>query len=150
MHHHYADIVNRIDEEPKWWDANGVPRYCKPSPDATADIYATEVAFVEIACQDCECVFLVSFTWSAPDKVFRDVARLSERVETLHYGDPPNMGCCPAGPTMNSVPLRVVEFWRQRDIEDRAGTRERWERVDDLEVEITPLWLDEARYNGEG
>ena len=25
----YADIRSRIAEEPKWWDEEGVPRYCE-------------------------------------------------------------------------------------------------------------------------
>ena len=42
-----------------------------------------------------------------------DLPTLSERIRdmTIAYGDPPNIGCCPAGPTMNSVPRRVLEYW---------------------------------------
>jgi hypothetical protein len=76
------------------------------------------------------------------DLVVRDGA-LARRVEAdeIHYGDPPNVECCPAGPTMNSVPLRVVEFWRR-------GVPRDWERVPELEVSIDVEWfrdeVDEA------
>lgn len=29
----------------------------------------------------------------------------------LEYGDPPNIECCAAGPSMSSVPRRVLEYW---------------------------------------
>lgn len=55
---------------------------------------------------------------------------------TIHYGDPPNAGCCPAGPTMNCWDLRVLEFWHQHDHE--------WRRDPVLERELPDLH-DEAR-----
>ncbi len=30
---------------------------------------------------------------------------------SIDYGDPPNIRCCDAGPSMNSVPIRVLEYW---------------------------------------
>ncbi|MFW6184041.1 MAG: hypothetical protein ACOC8X_09610 [Chloroflexota bacterium] len=58
--------------------------------------------------------------------------QLSELIDAgrLHYGDPPNAGCCPAGPTMNSEPRRVLEFYRRSN--DRFG----FERVLDYEREL--------------
>ena len=56
----------------------------------------------------------------------------------IHYGDPPDMHCCPAGPTMNSVPIRVLEFWLYGD------KAMKWTRVPDLEREIKCGWDDEA------
>ena len=44
-----------------------------------------------------------------------------------HYGDPPNMGCCPAGPTMNCEDIKILEFWEMVDM--------RWVRVPELEIE---------------
>lgn len=35
---------------------------------------------------------------------------LIQRKE-IYYGDPPNIGCCPSGPTMNSIPVKIVEYW---------------------------------------
>jgi len=31
---------------------------------------------------------------------------------TLHFGDPPNLGCC-INPDINSEPRRVIEHWRR-------------------------------------
>ena len=131
MHHHYADIRGRIAEEPKWWDEYAVPRYCDHGPDEVANIYAREVVFVGIECQNCRAPFLVAFSWSPwPDR-----KPLSERIQTLHYGDPPNAGCCAAGPTMNSEAKRIVEFWRKQ----REAPWD-WERVPELEVLIDDPW----------
>lgn len=128
MNHHYRDIRSRIDEPPRWWDEHAVPRYCEPAPSEVANIYAREVAFVGIECQNCRERFTVAFSYSPwPDR-----EPLSERIDTLHYGDPPNVGCCAAGPTMNSEPIRVLEFWRLVDF--------KWERVPELEVDLTAPW----------
>lgn len=34
---------------------------------------------------------------------------------TLHYGDPPNTGCCLSGASMNSEPRRILEYWSTND-----------------------------------
>ena len=59
---------------------------------------------------------------------------LAEQVTdgSIHYGDPPNSGCCPAGPTMNCEDLAVVEFWRRY----RTTVREGWQRVSELEIAL--------------
>ena len=113
----YADIRSRITEEPKWWDEEGVPRYCTFTPDETANIYAKEVALVDIACQSCGHRFDVAFSWGSTEWV-AGVPRVHEPLTPedaahLHYGDPPNISCCPSGPTMNCDDLRVKEFWRK-------------------------------------
>jgi hypothetical protein len=54
MLHDYKDIRDRIDEEPKWFDTHGVPRYCEMSPRECPNIYADFVIFVDIKCQGCE------------------------------------------------------------------------------------------------
>lgn len=137
MLHHYADIRDRIAEDPKWWDEHGVPRYCDHHPDEVANIYARQVAFVEIACQNCGARYLVAFSSDYPavygGKSVRDLIESDE----IHYGDPPNGGCCRAGSSMNSVPLRVVEFWTS---EVRAGG---WARVAELERQIPCDWMSE-------
>ncbi len=123
MHHNYNDIRNRISTAPLWWDEVGVPRYCDFGPGEVNLIYATEVVFFAVACQSCGCRFNVALSWHP----VHDCHSLSRRVKqnTLHYGDPPNTGCCSSGPTMNSNPLYVLEFW-QRGIGD-------WERVSEFE-----------------
>lgn len=142
MHHHYQDIRDRIAEPPRWWDENAVPRYCEFEPDETADIYADEVALVEIGCQGCGTRFLVTFSESKGGRMIW-AARLGKnelgpsladrvRDRSLHYGDPPNAGCCPAGPTMNCDDYRVVQFW-QKD------TPFKWVRVPELEIDIEGL-----------
>jgi hypothetical protein len=135
MLHHYHDIRSRIAEPPLWWDEHGVPRYVPFAPDEVANIYARECALVLIACQACAEEFQVAFSHSPMDDVRaimeqRTPRTLADSVRdgSLHYGDPPNAGCCPAGPTMNCDDIRVLEFW-QRDRFD-------WERVPALEISL--------------
>lgn len=131
----YRDILDRIDEKPRWWDEHAVPRYCPFSPDEAANIYASQVALVQIECQGCGELFLVAFSWCSTDGA-RGARPLSERIADLHYGDPPNAGCCAAGPTMNSIPRRVVEFWD-------AGHAVSWRRRTQLEKAIRCDWADD-------
>lgn len=128
MKHHYRDITDRIGEPPKWWDEAGVPRYSEFKPDESADIYADQVALVLIRCQNCRREFQVCMS----SKRYFD-HRLHEQImdHSLHYGDPPNYGCCPAGPTMNSEPIRVLEFWFN-------NPKLEWERHEPLEVALSP------------
>ncbi len=152
MKHHYSDITGRIAQPPMWYDEHGVPRYDAFEPRQTASIYAHEAALVEIACQSCETRFLVAFTASNVDEyrlvlahakgepyVHRTLAD-AIRDHSIHYGDPPNAGCCPAGPTMNSVPLRVVEYWR------RDHNVFEWARDLSLEMAIICSWSDPDQY----
>lgn len=158
MHHHYNDIRDRIATEPKWWDEHAVPRYCDFFPDETANIYAQEVVLLLIACQDCGHEFHVCMSSSPMDTAVSAypslVLRLGrkptdeeyhEEIEAwtlaslvkcdkIHYGDPPNAcppSCC-AGATMNSVPLKVLQFWRRDKLE--------WKRVPELERKIDCEW----------
>lgn len=123
MKHRYSDITENIDERPQWWDEAGVPRYCEFSPRAVNNIYASEVALLEIACQSCQTRFQVAMSWHMRENLVRNerfhIPPLHEQIKnnSIHYGDPPNYGCCPAGPTMNSIPLRVIEFWQKQYLE---------------------------------
>lgn len=111
MYPSYEDITSRIPEAPGWWQEGGVPRYGVFTPRETASIYANEAALVEIACQSCDARFHVSFHADKMDAYEgRSVADLI-RSDSLHYGDPPNTGCCAAGATMSSINVRVVEYW---------------------------------------
>ncbi len=156
----YDDIRSRIPESPRWWDENGVPRYVPFTPDETADIYAQECALVLIACQACGAEFLVAFSWPRVGFVRGECKALTpltlERVRSLHYGDPPNVGCCPAGPTMNCDDLRVLEFWRKGGdefTEEREGMPGRvclpgyfdWRRVRELEISLAPSTTGEPK-----
>lgn len=130
MHETYDDIRSRIQELPKWFDEYAVPRYCEFHPEHCADIYARQACLLRIECQGCGREFRVAMSWSGYD----EIEALDWLVEqkTIHYGDPPNVECCASGPTMNSVPRRVLQFWRR--------TRPEWERVSGLEIEIDPDW----------
>lgn len=117
MNHDYADIRSRIPEPAQWWDEHAVPRYCTFTPDAVADIYAQQVALCDIACQGCGARFHVAFSWSQHEWRKGEMVTTGDITPTeaarLHYGDPPNVGCCGAGATMNCDDLRVLEFWRK-------------------------------------
>lgn len=157
MNNPYEDIRDRIDAEPVWFDEHAVPRYCEFAPRESANIYADEVVLVEIHCQACGAAFKVCFSANLLGRYQRSFSRaaheamqegrvlLQEDVsakmetstlraaiesDTLHYGDPPNVFCCPAGPTMNSVPVRVLEYWHRAD---NGGKSREWKRVSELE-----------------
>lgn len=145
MNHHYSDIRSLIYVPPKWWDEHAVPRYCDFSPDNLANIYAEECCLLLICCQQCGTEFKVAMSIdpmekyanidkSKPDQIpfMETYDWLAEEIRSneIHYGDPPNIDCCGAGPTMNSVPKRVIEYWR-KSIENWS-----WQRDSSLEVEI--------------
>jgi hypothetical protein len=143
MLHHYEDIRSRIAEPPKWWDESGVPRWCEFGPGETANIYRSEVALLLIACQGCGQEFkvamsatygreLVDGTWC--DEPLANAVRKLE----IHYGDPPNVDCCAAGPSMNSEPQRVLEFWGRDDGHDLV-------RRPELEIDIDDEAARDAR-----
>ena len=50
------------------------------------------------------------------------------RNKTLHYGDPPNIECCAAGPTMNCNDHKVLQYWKREDLE--------WVRGKTLEIDF--------------
>jgi len=132
----YNDIREMIDLKPKWFDEAGVPRYCDFHPSETNDIYAKEVAFMKIACQNCGRKFRVCLSWSMASAIGKiNNKKLSEWVKDLHYGDPPNIHCCAVGPTMNSIPLQVLEFWKHEKFD--------WKRVPEFEIELE----DEGDYH---
>jgi hypothetical protein len=135
MHNDYSDITSRITEPPKWWDEHAVPRYCDFGPEKVANIYADEVALVEIACQNCGRRFQVAFVADlmrhlargGSDKPYnRDNLAQAIRGGIIHYGDPPNTGCCPAGPTMRRAGGRASKPTRATAI--RNGKRSRRSR----------------------
>lgn len=129
----YEDIREKINEEPRWFDTHGVPRYAKFHPDLSPNIYADEVVLLKIACQNCGHRFLVEMNWGVQDKVFDDIVSLHERIEnrTIHYGDPP-IGCCAVGSTMNCDDLEVVEFWKR----DRDTMTLEWVRDKKYEIDL--------------
>ncbi len=128
MHHHYRDITDKLGT-PIWWDEYAVPRYCDFSPEEVAYIYARQVAFVHIKCQGCGHSFMVAMSSGQQQLLEHEPPPLMKAIEegTLHYGDPPNNGCCGAGPTMNCYDIKVVEFWEAVEVGD-------WKRNAKFEV----------------
>lgn len=108
----YNDIKNKLGK-PLWYDEKGVPRYARFDPSLVNNIYANEVALVEIWCQACKEKFLVAFSSDANYCLLENYNPISYAIfqKTLHYGDPPIHGSC-GGYTMNCEDLKVVEFWR--------------------------------------
>lgn len=117
MKAYYGDILSRIKETPLWFDEHGVPRYEPFRPDLVANIYAVEAALVRIHCQNCRYKFDVAFSSAERDKEL--LTDLVVRM-ALSYGDPPNVRCCPSGPTMTSDAKRVLQFWTSLE---RSGAR---------------------------
>jgi hypothetical protein len=131
MNRYYADILSRISEPPIWFDENAVPRFEAFSPSMVANIYADVCLLVEIQCQSCGTVFKVAMSEGEMDRFNRRWPLYALiKNKGLHYGDPPNINCCPSGPTMNCLDIRVLECWRR-------GTKTfEWERQAELEVEL--------------
>lgn len=131
MNNDYQDIRSRINEEPKWFDENAVPRYCEFHPNGCANIYATQAALVLIKCQACGKEFKVAISCFDQIQTATGVPTTFELIKnkSIHYGDPPNVRCCPAGPTMNCIDMRVLEAW------ERPNFR-KWERNPEYEIEI--------------
>jgi hypothetical protein len=105
MHENYEDIKSRIEEEPSYYDFNGVPRYGGFSPDKCPNIYSRHVGLFRIACQNCGKEFLVEMNADIWDRM------LEIPPKKWHYGDPPIHGCI--GDTMNCIDLEVIEFWHK-------------------------------------
>lgn len=136
MNTQYTDITSKLGV-PKWWDEAGVPRYDDFTPHHRASVYADQVALMDIECQNCGTKFNVCLSWSELDRVKENSPSLVDLIQTkeIHYGDPPNNGCCMPGPTMNSVPIQVIEFWARN--KDNAL---KWERDARFEVDVKPEW----------
>lgn len=103
---YYEDILEKMGE-PAWWNEHAVPRYVDFNPRELASIYACECVLMEIACQGCGRVFKVAMSLGPLD---RDEWK-NPYCFPPHYGDPPNVDCCPAGATMNSDHIRVLGRW---------------------------------------
>lgn len=139
MNRNYADITSRILEEPSWWQEGGIPRYGQFEPGQSTGVYTHQVALMEIACQACDRRFTVALEQSA------HIPRVDEQIRegTIEYGDPPNVRCCPGGPSMTSVPIRIQEYWHRGHHEFVQGGKvtnlrgySEWRRDPSLEVEF--------------
>lgn len=121
----YFDILSRIPEPPKWFDEHAVPRWAEFSPQECANIYAKEVTLLEIKCQNCSRKFQVCISADAYQKNSLESEILDK---SIGYGDPPNIECCAAGPTMTADTIKVIQFWKRVDHE--------WVRAESLEIKI--------------
>ena len=149
----YEDILSRIAEPPRWFDEQGVPRYCDFAPRRIANIYARECALVAIECQSCGRPFIVALdTGTANSNVisspgheppWRSLAEII-RSHQIEYRDPPNVECCGVGAMQTSITRRVLEYWeRIQETYRDTGTgilqsrgRRDWTRDHSLEIEI--------------
>lgn len=115
MHTDYRDIRTKAGGGVQWYDEHAVPRYDAFHPQACANVYADEVVLMEVRCQGCSKSFAVCMSKRRGDVGPTLAEQISDK--SIHYGDPPNIGCCPAGPTMNSVPIKVLQYWRRNTSE---------------------------------
>lgn len=111
MNRSYSDITSRLGE-PLWWDEQAVPRY-EPFHPCHCGIYDVEVVLARISCQACKRDFTVAFTRTHMDVMGPVNGSLASQMAAgaLSYGDPPNIDCCAAGPTMSSDFKEVLEHW---------------------------------------
>ena len=156
----YEDITKRLGQ-PKFYDEHGVPRYDEFTPQLCG-IYNSYIALLEVACQSCDKRFFVAREISSldgkvtlPIKPSKDGDELIKEVEdvlddtlalspwdiigSFHYGDPPRHGDdtdeCISGSTMNSIPIRIIEFWKR-------GEYNVWERDHSYEFTLPELKRD--------
>ncbi len=141
MHTDYRDIRDLIPVAPLWFDEHAVPRYKPFSPLLMANIYAREAVLIRIECQGCGHEFLVAMSrgfWAGQPRPVRGLIE----EKRLRFGDPPNIKCCDAGPSMSSIPKQVVEYWvhcspSHRPLGYEEEAQHGWLRDRTLEVSLT-------------
>jgi hypothetical protein len=130
MHVQYHDILSRISDEPLWW-LDGVPRFSPFKPDDVC-VHGIDTVLVHTECQGCRKRY---------DVAFRSVY-MREKIAymiSLDLGDPPN-ACCRVGPTMSSIEVRILEYWRPLSYPNRG-----WERVPEWERQLVDAnWIGES------
>lgn len=143
----YQDILDRAGM-PLWWDDNGAPRY-EPFHPRLCGVYDRYVALLRVECQNCGHEYDVAsavdghgLTYKPAGEIngekvylpaFADVKlpTVEHGIGSFHYGDPPPQ-CCGSGATMNSVPRKVLQFWRR---DGEGAERFEWRRDPAHEVE---------------
>ncbi|WP_153039460.1 hypothetical protein [Sphingobium yanoikuyae] len=127
MHIHYHDILSRISDEPLWW-FDGVPRFSPFKPDDVC-VYGVDTVLVHTECRSCRKRY---------DVAFRS-AYIREKIAyeaSLDLGDPPN-ACCRVGPTMSSIEIEIIEYWRPLPFPTLG-----WERVPEWERQLVDAKRD--------
>jgi hypothetical protein len=112
MRENYNRILLLSGQPVNWYDEYGLPRFEDFSPYSCANIHLQEAVLAEISCQGCSQLFKVAISLGAIER-FEGNKPLCELIlsKQLHYGNPPNIGCCEVGPTINSKLRRVFEYW---------------------------------------
>lgn len=124
MNRSYEDLLSLTQEPPSFFQKDGVPRWAAFQPGVSTDVYADEAVTLEISCQACDARFHVLM-----ERRSRNEAKtLADRIldGSIHYGDPPNVGCCLSGASMNTEPVRVLGYWARETWE--------WKREPSLEI----------------
>lgn len=134
MKRYFVDLLSRISEAPSWFDSNGTPRYGDFSPDLVPDVYTDEVLLLLIRCQGCLREFRVAI-----QRERYEPKTLKSRLPHVYYGDPPNVRCCPAGPTMSSESVKVLEYWER--------SLWKWIRLQEYEVPLFDAQVESATPN---
>lgn len=134
----YYDILELTEKEPLWHDEHGVPRFAPFAPELVSDIYAEEVALLDLQCQSCGRHMQCAVSWSQlsaiADRQDPEKATLARRLRSgmADYGDPPcwhkGESQC-SGSTMTAIEYRVLQFWRR----DKTTN---WVRVTELEIDL--------------
>lgn len=134
MKPNYRDIIKKAGV-PRWFDENGVPRYVDFHPSLCVMAGAQESFLVEVRCQGCGTAFPVALTWKRDCSAYGHILRPQDKLtqtggNNLHYGAPPNVGCCDADPTMSSDFHCIVEAWIRS-----AGPGSPWVQLDREAIE---------------
>lgn len=135
MTQEFTDITSKMGK-PKWYDTKGFPRYCTFHPNRTSNIYAQYVALILIGCQSCQKTWRVAVSIHMLD-VLGEHFQFPTKTDigSFHYGDPPShVKHDHRGSTMNSIPIRVIEFWKKRT------AFRGWVRIKKYEVFIKEDW----------
>lgn len=131
MRARYSDLLALFAATPPlWYDENGVPRWAAFQPLLRADVYATELALVRVACG---CGKEVDLAISSRAPVLGGATLGAQiRAGRLLPIEAPALDCCDAGPMRYVEPLRVLQFWRLGEI----GLPSAWCREGALEREV--------------
>jgi hypothetical protein len=134
----YADIVGRVPARPIWW-LRGVPRYVPFRPEMVG---GSEVALIHTECQKCRMRYDVAAVPQGPS--YSSLRTLIAFENAVDVGDPP-FAChvlgaqCPAGYSMTSLEMAVLEFWHWERHEKAVPT---WRRDSSMERPLADANLD--------
>lgn len=126
----YDDIISKLGE-PLWFSKDGYPRYCKYIP-SECGVYHKFSALCLVKCQACGKEFKIGTATNLIDIWYREtqghIDKNMTELEKIRYvleysGDPPNVDCCAAGPTMTVEFVSFLEMWKIND-------KYLWEKMD--------------------